>query len=46
MLLELWILLAVIAIGAIAAIVLRLRRKRARPAAAETGSESNVYPLW
>jgi hypothetical protein len=46
MLLELWILLAVIAAGAIGATVVRVKRKRAREAAAQTGSESNVYPLW
>jgi hypothetical protein len=46
MLLELWILLAVIAAGAIGAVAVRIRRKRAREAAAEAGSESNVYPLW
>jgi hypothetical protein len=44
--LELWIFLGVIAAGAVGAFIIRLRRKRAREAAAETGSESNVYPLW
>ena len=45
--LEFWILLVVIAAGAIGAVAVRMRRKRMREAAAQTGStESNVYPLW
>ena len=44
--LELWILLAALAAGAIAAVVVRTKRKRARQAAAQSGTESNVYPLW
>ena len=46
MLLELWIILAVIVIGAIGVIAVRLKRKREREAAAQNGAESNVYPLW
>jgi hypothetical protein len=44
--LELWILLAVIIVGAIGLTAFRLKRKRLREAAAQSGSESNVYPLW
>jgi|KBSSwiStaDraftv2_1062776.scaffolds.fasta_scaffold4696325_2 hypothetical protein len=43
--LELWILLAVIAVAAIGAVVIRAKRKRLREAAVESG-ESKVYPLW
>lgn len=46
MLLEVWIMLAVIVVGAIGVFVVRLRRKREREAAAQSGSESKVYPLW
>jgi hypothetical protein len=46
MLLELWVLLAVIVVGAIGVIAVRLKRRRERQAAAQSGSESNVYPLW
>jgi hypothetical protein len=46
MLLELWILLAVIVVGAIGVVAVRLRRKRERQAAAQSGTESNAYPLW
>ena len=45
MLLELWIILAAIAVGAIGVIAVRLRRRREREAAAQSGTESNVYPL-
>jgi hypothetical protein len=44
--LELWILVAVIVVGAIGVIAVRLKRRREREAAAQGGSESNVYPLW
>ena len=44
--LELWILFAVVLVGAIAAVIVRAKRKRAREAAAQSGTESNVYPLW
>jgi hypothetical protein len=44
--LELWIILAVIAGGAIGIVAIRLKRKREREAAAQSESESNVYPLW
>jgi hypothetical protein len=41
--LELWILFGLVAAAALAATVVRLRRKSVREAPA---SESNVYPLW
>jgi len=44
--LELWILLVVIAAGAIGAVAVRMRRKRMREATAQGGTESNVYPIW
>ena len=44
--LELWILLAVIGVGAIGAVVVRRKRRRMRQTAAGAGTESNVYPLW
>ena len=46
MLLELWIMLAVIAVGAIGVVLVRVKRKREREAAAQNGTESKVYPLW
>lgn len=46
LLLELWIILAVVAIGAIGIIAVRLKRRREREAAVRGGSENNVYPLW
>ena len=46
MLLELWIMLAVVAVGAIGIVTVRLKRRREREAAAQSGTESNVYPLW
>ena len=46
MLLELWIMLAVIAVGAIGIVAVRLKRRREREAAAQSGTESKAYPLW
>ena len=43
--LEFWILLALVVGAAILGATVRLRRRRAREAAVESG-ESKVYPLW
>jgi len=44
--LELWMLFALVAAAAVVGVVIRLRRKRVREAAAQSGTESKVYPLW
>ena len=44
--LEFWILLALVVGAAILGATVRLRRRRAREAAVESGGESKVYPLW